>query len=218
MGSLVASGGGDKAVRLWSVDSRTPRGAPLTGHENKGESVSFSPDGRLLASGSLDQTVRLWHVASHRCLSVFTWFAAICSIAFQPRRIRLLGQTPALSDQHAVQQGQALLVIKQPQGRYELGFSQAETQGYAQKEIMDQTIITALMDITPETMNLPQHGALRQRLGALGADWGGGGQPQRLAMGDENGVVSFLGAVGGIIPRHRAGRSGGSENSTRSEG
>ena len=136
--------------------------------------------------------MRLWHVASHRCLSVFTWFTTISSIAFQPRRIRLLGQTPALSDQHAVQQGQALLVIKQPQGRYELGFYQAETQGYAQKEIMDQTIITALLDITHETMNLPQHGALRQRLGALCADWGGS-QPQRLAMGDANGVVSFWG-------------------------
>ncbi len=87
-GQILASGSIDKTVRLWSVRSREPQGAPLIGHQGPVWSVSFSPDGQTLASGSVDGTVRLWSVASHRCLTVFTWSAAIYSIAFQRSTIR----------------------------------------------------------------------------------------------------------------------------------
>ena len=58
-GRRLASGSGDRTVRLWDVET----GAcvkTLEGHGDEVLSVCFSPDGRRLASGSDDSTVRLW--------------------------------------------------------------------------------------------------------------------------------------------------------------
>ena len=50
--------------------------------------------------------MRLWSVASHRCLTVFSWFAAISSIAFQRPTIRRTeegdGPRLAMGDQNGV--------------------------------------------------------------------------------------------------------------------
>jgi WD40 repeat protein/serine/threonine protein kinase len=58
-GERIASGSGDKTVRVWSADGR---GAPLvlSGHTEVVLSVSFRPDGRRIASASGDRTVRVW--------------------------------------------------------------------------------------------------------------------------------------------------------------
>ena len=58
---LLASGLGDKTIRLWDVAARKEIGA-LKGHEHNVSSVVFSPDGRFLVSGSRDETVRRWPV------------------------------------------------------------------------------------------------------------------------------------------------------------
>ncbi|MGV9855598.1 WD40 repeat domain-containing protein [Streptomyces sp. NPDC003442] len=60
-GALLATGGGDRTVRLWDPRTRTPVGEPLTGHTGWVRSVAFSPDGTLLATASGDRTVRLWN-------------------------------------------------------------------------------------------------------------------------------------------------------------
>ncbi len=61
-GKLVASGSGDKTVRIWDVEKGAEAVAPLTGHTNEVTSVVFSRDGKLVASGSWDKTVRIWDV------------------------------------------------------------------------------------------------------------------------------------------------------------
>jgi WD40 repeat protein len=57
-GKLLASGGSDAAVRLWTADG-APAGV-LQGHTDAVEVVAWSPDGIMLASGSDDTTVRRW--------------------------------------------------------------------------------------------------------------------------------------------------------------
>ena len=56
---MLASGSGDKTVRLWKIQDGTLV-REFTGHMGWVWSVAFSPDGTLLASASDDRTVRLW--------------------------------------------------------------------------------------------------------------------------------------------------------------
>ncbi|AWI10462.1 hypothetical protein CKA38_02545 [Ereboglobus luteus] len=74
-GQLLASGGMDKTIKLWSL----PDGAllnTLTGHTGGVTSVCTSPDGKLLASGSSDQTIRLWSLPDGKQLSCLADMAA----------------------------------------------------------------------------------------------------------------------------------------------
>ena len=68
-GGTLASGSGDKTVKLWEVRSgkllRT-----LEGHTEPVDIVAFSPDGRLLASKSGDQTIRLWSCETWETVAV----------------------------------------------------------------------------------------------------------------------------------------------------
>jgi WD40 repeat protein len=61
-GKLLATGGLDRRIHLWNLDTNTMQ--PLVGHMHAVTSLSFTPDGKTLASGSFDGTVRLWHVAT----------------------------------------------------------------------------------------------------------------------------------------------------------
>ncbi|MGH2412165.1 MAG: eIF2A-related protein, partial [Microcystaceae cyanobacterium] len=58
---LIISGSSDKTIRLWDIQGN-PIGQPLQGHEDRVNTVAFSPDGQLIISGSWDRTVRLWNL------------------------------------------------------------------------------------------------------------------------------------------------------------
>jgi len=67
-GKWLASGGGDKTVRLWDPASGVCMRI-IEGNSAWVGSVAFSMDGKLLALGSVsdDKTARLWDTSSLRC-------------------------------------------------------------------------------------------------------------------------------------------------------
>ncbi|MFD8376800.1 WD40 repeat domain-containing protein [Streptomyces sp. NPDC059688] len=58
-GALLATGGWDGEVQLWSMATGHPVGSLLTGLEGEVLAVAFSPDGALLATAGNDGAVRL---------------------------------------------------------------------------------------------------------------------------------------------------------------
>ena len=92
-GQMLASGGGDHAIRLW----RLPDGEAiktLTGHEWTVCGVAISPDGQLLASGSdYDGAVRLWRLPEGEALKGLTTFSGQ-NIGFVNRGVSSLAISP----------------------------------------------------------------------------------------------------------------------------
>ncbi|MFI0367090.1 WD40 repeat domain-containing serine/threonine protein kinase [Actinomadura sp. 1N219] len=86
-GRTLATGSGDKTVRLWDVRSRSQIGQPLTdGYPI--HAVAFSPDGATLATGGLGNKARLWDVP-HRSqigqpLGHKGKFGSVDAVAFSP--------------------------------------------------------------------------------------------------------------------------------------
>jgi len=58
-GSTLATGAGDKLVRLWDLNTETPLHT-CEGHKQWIMCLQWSPDGKYLASGARDGEVRVW--------------------------------------------------------------------------------------------------------------------------------------------------------------
>ncbi len=83
-GKTLASGGGDKTVRLWNANTGE-NFQTLEGHQSWIGSVAFSPDGNILASGSSDKTVRLWSTNTGQHLQTLVGHQSwIGSVVFSP--------------------------------------------------------------------------------------------------------------------------------------
>ena len=70
-GKIIATGGNDKAVKLWDAGTRSLIGE-LEGHTGTVTTLDFSPDGKLLASGSTDKTIKIWDTANRSLRSTIT--------------------------------------------------------------------------------------------------------------------------------------------------
>ena len=64
--SLLASGGGDRQLKLWSGTTHS-EASTLTGYDEWIWNISFSPDGRLIAAAGHSLTVCIWDVATGDC-------------------------------------------------------------------------------------------------------------------------------------------------------
>jgi WD40 repeat protein len=67
-GKTLASGSGDKTIKLWDVSTGKER-ITFEGHTLGVFSVAYSPDGKTLASGSRDGTLKLWDVSTGKELA-----------------------------------------------------------------------------------------------------------------------------------------------------
>jgi WD40 repeat protein len=82
-GSLLASGGHDATIKLWSVGTGSELRA-LAGHANTVTSLAFSRDGKTLVSASLDSTIRFWDVESGKAIRVIKSSVGVTSVAVSP--------------------------------------------------------------------------------------------------------------------------------------
>lgn len=82
-GRYLASGSGDKTVRVWDITAR--KSVVLPGHRASVCAVAFSPDGQWLVSASFDKTLRLWEAGSGKLLKEMTGHQeSVYSAAFSP--------------------------------------------------------------------------------------------------------------------------------------
>jgi tetratricopeptide (TPR) repeat protein len=83
-GKTLLTGCEDGAARLWDVEKRKLRTAPLL-HQAWIFGVAFSPDGKTVLTGSRDQTARLWDAATGMPLGPpISHPAQVVAVAFGP--------------------------------------------------------------------------------------------------------------------------------------
>ncbi|MGB3536018.1 MAG: hypothetical protein WBA13_21195 [Microcoleaceae cyanobacterium] len=80
--SLIATASKDKTIGLWDGNGGLIR--RLTAHQDRVNSVRFSPDGRLLASASDDGTLRLWNLEGKLLKTINAHHSYVLGVSFSP--------------------------------------------------------------------------------------------------------------------------------------
>ncbi len=80
--TLIATASKDKTIGLWDGNGGLIR--RLTEHQDRVNSVSFSPDGRILASASDDGTVRLWSREGQLIRTINAHHSYVLGVSFSP--------------------------------------------------------------------------------------------------------------------------------------
>jgi len=83
---LIASGSGDRSVRLWDIE--TNQQVLQLVIDDGVTTVAISPDNRYVAAGSLDKSVRVWDTSTgflvERLEGEFGHMDSVYSVAFAP--------------------------------------------------------------------------------------------------------------------------------------
>ena len=82
-GNLIASGGSDNTVKIWSVTTGILVRS-LEGSSNQVTSVSFSPNGQIVAAGNADGNVYCWRVSDGALLRIFRGHGYAYAVAVAP--------------------------------------------------------------------------------------------------------------------------------------
>jgi hypothetical protein len=83
-GGLLAWGGADEQVHIWSVDKGAEVTEPFTGHDAVVTAVAFAPDRSVLASAG-GEVIRLWDPVDGTVRAVLTGHSGtVAALAFSP--------------------------------------------------------------------------------------------------------------------------------------
>jgi WD40 repeat protein len=83
-GSVPASGGADRTVRLWNAAAYAPI-RTYRGHNDYVTALALSQDGRTLASASSDGAIRIWSTNTNQAFRTLRGHnATIAALAFSP--------------------------------------------------------------------------------------------------------------------------------------
>ena len=81
---MLATGGLDATVRLWSLPGLLPQKV-LHGHGFAVENITFSPDGQRVVSASRDGTLKVWDAAGGELVATLSGHhSAVRAVAFSP--------------------------------------------------------------------------------------------------------------------------------------
>ncbi|KAF9954270.1 Notchless protein 1 [Modicella reniformis] len=84
-GTMLASGGGDTTVRIWDLNTETPRHQLKGGHKHWVQHVSWSPNGKYLASAGMDGLVIIWDPRTGKQDSVLKGHSKwVSALAWEP--------------------------------------------------------------------------------------------------------------------------------------
>ena len=89
-----ASGGDDRAIRIWDLASGSEL-ATLVGSQDAITSLAFTPDGKQLVSGSSGREIKLWESATGKLLAGWEPAGAVAVLAVSPDGQRILAWSPA---------------------------------------------------------------------------------------------------------------------------
>ncbi len=89
-GEVLASGGVDNMVKIWSADSSLNI-KTLRGHKGAITALAFSPDGQTLVSVGLDNSIKVWRTSGWTQMGSRRVGVAINDLAFSPDARYLAG-------------------------------------------------------------------------------------------------------------------------------
>lgn len=88
---IIATGGADKKVKLWSTTDLSASPRVLQGHKQPVTALAFSPTEQVIASASLDTTVRLWNTSTTELIYTLTGAdASVSTLSFTHNGARLV--------------------------------------------------------------------------------------------------------------------------------
>jgi WD40 repeat protein len=132
-GQMLASGGGDRTVRLWQLDN--PLSQMLVGHTGSVWGVNFTSDGETIATASSDGTVRLWNRQGKLIKTIEEGSSTIFDAAFDPLGERLAMVNLDDGWQLRQRDGELIRTIK-PQSKQRLGIAKVAWSPDGQEIIM----------------------------------------------------------------------------------